>query len=61
MGRTHGNRDTRPRPARDQSHPLTFFLTRAERTAVLRALRANCADRATALLRALDLDGGRKS
>jgi len=38
-----------------QPHPLTFFLTVAERREVLRALRTRDADRRTALLRALNL------
>jgi len=35
--------------------PLTFFLTQGQRVAVLRALRTIHEDRATALLRALDI------
>lgn len=35
-------------------HPITFFLTSAERTRVLRALRAIHPDRSRALLAALD-------
>jgi len=40
-------------------HPVTFFLTRAERRRVLRALRAIHADRRRALLVAIKL--GRRS
>lgn len=40
----------------DLPHALTFFLTKAQRRAVLRALGRHGRDRAVALLRALGLD-----
>lgn len=44
----------------DLPHALTFFLTGAQRRAVLSKLRRhNAGDRADALLRALRLDGGK--
>jgi hypothetical protein len=43
-----------PDPA-DLPHPLTFFLTSRERTLVLRALRHIHANRARALLLALNI------
>ncbi|MBX3363375.1 MAG: GNAT family N-acetyltransferase [Phycisphaeraceae bacterium] len=41
--------------ARAIDHPLTFFFTPRERTAVLRALRSTRGDRSSALLRALGI------
>ena len=44
-----------PREPGTQAHPLTFFLTRAQRDAVLRALRARRTTRSRALLAALGI------
>jgi hypothetical protein len=49
----------KPAPPPDPAalpHPLTFFLTSAQRRAVLRALRRRHRDRATALLETLRID-----
>ena len=40
----------------DLPHALTFFLTSAQRTAALRALKRRDKDRAAALLKALRID-----
>ena len=40
----------------DLPHALTFFLTAAQRTEALRALKRRDKDRATALLKALRID-----
>jgi hypothetical protein len=45
-----------PKPAEppsDVPHPLTFFVTRAQRRAILAALKAIHADRTRAILKAL--------
>lgn len=43
----------------DLPHALTFFLTSAQRAAALRALKRRDRDRATALLKALRIDGAK--
>jgi len=55
---TPGAAPPSPAPAPDPNalpRPLTFFLSGAERKAVLRALRATHTDRRLALLRALSI------
>lgn len=44
-----------PREAGTQPHPLTFFLTRSQRDAVLRAIHARRTTRSRALLAALGI------
>jgi hypothetical protein len=51
------NDSTRTNAKGDVPHALTFFLTSAQRAAVLRALKRRDKDRATALLKALRIDG----
>lgn len=51
------NAQTETRAKGELPHALTFFLTRAQRAAVLRALKRRDKDRATALLKALRIDG----
>jgi hypothetical protein len=47
-----------PKSADDLPHPLTFFLTQAQRRRVIAALRALHRDRITALHRALRIQPG---
>jgi hypothetical protein len=58
------NRPTTPEARADLPRALTFFLTEAQRAAVLCALRRRDSDRSRALLRALRIEtpvkGGRR-
>lgn len=50
-----------PTPPGELPDAITFFVTRAERNAALRALRAIDRDRGRALLRALGIDQNKRA
>lgn len=53
------NAQSETRAKGDPPHALTFFLTSAQRAAVLRALKRRDKDRAAALLKALRIEGAK--